>query len=196
MPRRLPYAAAVAVLATLYFAAAKLGFVAAVAHGVVSSAWPPSGVALAALLLWGRRYWPGITIGAFLVNATSGVPPAGALGMAVGNTLEAVVGVLLLQRVARFRPSLERLRDVLALALLAAPFATTLSATVGVTSLWLSGAVPSTSAGPLWLVWWSGDAIGVLVVAPVLLTWMTAPSVRETVARALEALTLLRSWSP
>jgi two-component system cell cycle sensor histidine kinase/response regulator CckA len=191
MLRRLPYPAAVAVLATLYFAAAKLGFLAAVAHGVVSSAWPPSGVALAALLLWGRRYWPGITIGAFLVNATSGVPPAGALGMAVGNTLEAVVGVLLLQRVARFRPSLERLRDVLALALLAAPFATTLSATVGVTSLWLSGAVPSTSAGPLWLVWWSGDAIGVLVVAPVLLTWMTAPSVRETVARALEALTLL-----
>src|SRR5439155_4947558 len=139
-----------------------------VAQAVVSSAWPPAGLALAALLLLGVRYWPGIAIGAFLVNASAGVPLAGAAGIGVGNTLEAVVGALLLQRVARFRPSLERLRDVLALALLAAPLATTLSATVGVTSLWLSGAVPSTSAGPLWLVWWSGDAIGVLVVAPVL----------------------------
>jgi len=190
-PRKLPYPAAVAALATVYFAVAKLGFVAAVAHGVVSSAWPPSGVALAALLLWGPRYWPGITIGAFLVNASSGVPLAGAAGLGVGNTLEAVAGVLLLRRVAGFEPSLARLRDVLALALLAAPLATTLSATVGVTSLWLSGAVASTSLGALWLVWWSGDAIGVLVVAPVLLTWMTSPRLRETFGRAIEALTLL-----
>jgi two-component system cell cycle sensor histidine kinase/response regulator CckA len=191
MPRKVPYPAAVAVLATLYFAVAKLGFLAAVAHGVVSSAWPPSGLALVVLLLWGPRYWPGITIGAFLVNASSGVPLAGAAGMGVGNTLEAVAGALLLQRVARFRPSLARLRDVLALALLAAPLAPTLSATVGVTSLWLSGAIPSRSLGTLWYVWWSGDAIGLLVVAAVLLTWMTTPWVRETVARALEALTLL-----
>ena len=175
----------------MYFAVAKLGFLAAVAHGVVSSAWPPSGVALATLLLWGPRYWPGITIGALLVNASSGVPLAGALGMGVGNTLEAVAGTLLLQHVARFRPSLERLRDVLALALGAAVLATTLSATVGVVSLWLSDAIPSTSLGALWLVWWSGDAIGVLVVAPVLLTWMTALRMRETFARAFEALTLL-----
>jgi signal transduction histidine kinase len=178
------------VLATVYFAVAKLGFLAAVAHGVVSSAWPPSGVALAALLLWGPRYWPAITIGAFLVNASSGVPMAGAAGMGLGNTLEAVVGVVLLRRVARFQPSLERLRDVLALALVAA-VATTPSATIGVVSLWLSSAIPSTSLGPLWFVWWSGDAMGVLVVAPVLLTWMTAPRVRETVARTLEGLTLL-----
>jgi two-component system cell cycle sensor histidine kinase/response regulator CckA len=191
MPRKLPYPARVAVLATLYFAVAKLGFLAAVAHGVVSSAWPPSGLALAALLLWGPRYWPGITIGAFLVNASSGVPLAGAAGMAVGNTLEAVAGAVLLRRVARFQPSLARLRDVFALALLAAALAPTLSATVGVTSLWLSGAIPSRSLGTLGFVWWSGDATGVLVVAPVLLTWMTPPKVRQTAARALETLTLL-----
>jgi two-component system cell cycle sensor histidine kinase/response regulator CckA len=191
MPRKLPYPAGVAVVATLYFAVAKLGFLAAVAHGVVSSAWPPSGFALATLLVWGPRYWPGVTIGALLVNASSGVPLAGAAGIGVGNTLEAVAGALLLQRVPRFQPSLTRLREVLALALLAAPLATTLSATVGVTSLWLSGAIPSRSLGPLWFVWWSGDAIGVLVFAPVLLTWLTAPRVRQTAGRALEALTLL-----
>src|SRR5436853_3403032 len=142
---RLRYPFQLAVVALAYLGAANLGLLAAVAQKVVSSAWPPSGVALAALLLWGPRYWPGITIGAFLVNASSGVPLAGAAGLAVGNTLEAVAGVLLLRRVARFEPSLARLRDVLALALLAAPLATTLSATVGVTSLWLSGAVASTS---------------------------------------------------
>src|SRR5256885_7338855 len=89
MLRRLPYPAAVAALATLYFAAAKLGFVAAVAHGVVSSAWPPSGVALAALLLWGPPYWPGITIGAFLVNASSGVPLAAGAAVGRGDDLAA-----------------------------------------------------------------------------------------------------------
>jgi PAS domain S-box-containing protein len=189
--QRLPYAAGVAVLATVYFAVAKLGFLAAVVHGVVSSAWPPSGVALAALLLWGPRYWPGITLGALLVNASSGVPLMGAVGMGVGNTLEAVVGVLLLQRVMGFRPSLERLRDVLALALLGAVLATTLSATIGVASLLWSGAASSSSLGPLWRVWWSGDAIGVLLVTPVLLTWMTVPRVHQTRGRAPEALSLL-----
>ena len=191
MRRGLPYPVEVALLAVVYFAAAKVGLVAAVAHGVVSSAWPPAGLALAALLLQGVRYWPGITIGAFLLNATSGVSLVGAAGISVGNTLEAVVGALLLQRVARFRPSLERLQDVLALVLLAAALSTAVSATIGVGSLLLTGAIPSTSFGRLWFVWWSGDAMGVLVFAPVLLTWITAPRVHEPPARAVEALTLV-----
>ena len=181
----------VALLAIVYFAAAKVGLLAAVAHGVVSSAWPPAGVALAALLLQGVRYWPGITIGAFLLNASSGVSLVGAAGIAMGNTLEAVVGALLLQRVARFRPSLERLQDVLALMLLAAALSSVVSATIGVGSLLLSGAITSTSFGRLWFVWWSGDAMGVLVFAPVLLTWIAAPRIREPPARAVEALTLV-----
>src|SRR5262245_35807080 len=185
--RRLPYAAGVALLALVYFIAARLGFVAAVAHGVVSSAWPPAGVALAALLLWGARYWPGIAVGALLANALSGVPFAGAAGIAMGNTLEAVAGALLLERVAQFRCSLERLRDVLALAFLAAVLSTVASATLGVASLLLSGAIQASSASLLWLVWWSGDVIGVLVVAPLLLTWLGSTRVREPVSRVLEA---------
>jgi len=191
LPRRLPYPAAVALLAALYFIAAKLGLLAAVAQAVVSSAWPPAGLALAALLLLGVRYWPGIAIGAFLVNASAGVPLAGATGIGVGNTLEAVVGALLLQRVARFRPSLERLRDVAALVLLAAALSTTVSATIGVASLWLSGAISSTSYGSLWFVWWSGDAMGVLVLGSLLLTWAATPQLRESPGRAVEALVLV-----
>jgi PAS domain S-box-containing protein len=168
-----------------------MGLLAAVAHGVVSSAWPPAGLALAALLLWGIRFWPGVAIGAFLVNATSGVALAGAAGIAVGNTLEALVGAWLLTRVVRFSPSLDRLRDVLALVLLAALLSPTISATIGVASLWLSGAIASTSLGPLWAVWWSGDAMGVVGVAPFILTWMVTPRVRLSFAQAVEAVALL-----
>jgi two-component system cell cycle sensor histidine kinase/response regulator CckA len=188
MSRKLRYPVAVVLLAAVYFASAKVGLLAAVAQPVVSSAWPPAGVALAALLLFPVRLWPGIAIGAFLLNATAGVPLAGAAGIAVGNTLEAVLGALLLRRVAHFRMSLERLQDVLALAL-AAVASTPLSATIGVASLWLSGAIPAAAYWPLWLVWWSGDSIGILIVTPLLLAWVAASRIRKPlpVGRAFEA---------
>src|SRR5881396_2142855 len=170
VPAPAVYAGKIAAIAAVYFGAAKLGLLAAVAQKVVSSAWPPSGVALAALLLLGLRYWPGIALGAFLLNWTAGVPLAGAAGIAGGNALEAVTAVWLLERVA-FRPSLERLRDVLALVILAAVASTTVSATVGVTSLWASGVVERSAVGRLWIVWWSGDALGDLLVVPLVLTW-------------------------
>src|SRR5437763_16559795 len=94
---RLRYPTGLAAVAAVYFGAAKLGLLAAVAQKVVSSAWPPSGVALAALLLLGLRYWPGIALGAFLLNWTAGVPLAGAAGIAGGNALEAVTAVWLLR---------------------------------------------------------------------------------------------------
>ena len=190
-PRRLSYVPAVALLAVTYFGAAKVGFVAAVAHGVVSSAWPPTGIALAALLLWGVRLWPGIAIGAVLVNAVSGVPWAAALGMGLGNTLEAVLGAIALQRIAHFRPSLARLQDVLALVFLPALFATAVSATIGVGSLWSSGGIDTAAAGRLWYVWWSGDAIGALVIAPVILTWVASPRARESPLRWLEGMAVV-----
>jgi two-component system cell cycle sensor histidine kinase/response regulator CckA len=181
-----------ALLAAVYFAAAKLGLLAAVAQPVVSSAWPPAGIALAALLLFSVRLWPGIALGAFLLNASAGVSIAGAAGIAAGNTLEAVVGALLLTRAAHFRPSLERLRDVLALALFGGVVSTAVSATIGVVSLWLSGAITPAATRQLWLVWWSGDAIGVLVITPLLLTWATAhrSATMSSIPRVLEAAVL------
>src|SRR3989449_2303339 len=151
------YPAKIGAVAAVYFGAAKLGLLAAVAQKVVSSAWPPTGVALATLLLFGVRFWPGIALGAFLLNWTSGVPAA---GIAAGNTLEAVTAVLLLRRVADFRPSLAGLRDVFALVTLAALVSPLVSATIGVLSLWASGMIERAAAGHLWFVWWSGDAMG------------------------------------
>src|SRR5438270_824534 len=184
MTHRFQYLLRIAAVAAAYFAAARVGLLAAVAQSVVSSAWPPSGVALAALLLLGLRLWPGIALGAFLLNWTAGVSAAGAAGIALGNTLEAVAGAWLLGRVVDFRPSLERVRDVIALVVVGALASTTLSATLGVASLWASGAVAPDALRRLWLGWWSGDALGDVLVAPLLLTWVRAA---RATGRRLEA---------
>src|SRR6185436_13163560 len=113
-----PYVGSVLFIAAVYFVAAKIGFAASAVHPIVSSAWPPSGIALAALLLLGMRFWPAITLGAFIVNALGDISPLGAFTIAIGNTLEAVAGAWLLTKIVRFHVSLDRLRDVLALVLL------------------------------------------------------------------------------
>src|SRR2546423_513027 len=188
MTHRLRYVFQIADVAVAYYAAARVGLLAAVGRSVVSSAWPPSGVARAALLLLGLRVWPGIALGAFFLNWTAGVPAAGATGIALGNTLEAVASAWLLGRVVDFRPSLERVRDVIALVVVGALASTTLSATLGVASLWASGAVAPDALRRLWFVWWSGDALGDVLVAPLLLTWIRAT---RAAGRRLEAAGLL-----
>ena len=187
------YPAKIGAVAAVYFGAAKLGLLAAVAQKVVSSAWPPTGIALVALLLFGVRLWPGIALGAFLLNWTSGVPVAGSAGIAAGNTLEAVTAVLLLRRVADFQPSLARLRDVLAFVTLAALASPTVSATIGVVSLWASGMIDRAATAHLWFVWWSCDAMGDLLIAPLLLGWAHIPRGRWPPRRALEAGLLVAS---
>ena len=136
----------------------------------VTAVWPPSGIALATVLIFGHRVWPGIALGAFFANATTGAPIAAAIGIAVGNTLEAMSGAWLLRRFVGFDPSLHRLKDVLGLAVLAAGLSTMVSATIGVASLCFAKVQPWGSYGRLWWVWWLGDATSDLVVAPLILT--------------------------
>jgi PAS domain S-box-containing protein len=176
-------------LAGLYVGAAKLGIELSVAHGVITPVWAPTGIALAALVLFGLRLWPAVLLGAFIANAISGASLGEAAVISVGNTLEAVVGTVLLRRVG-FRPQLDRVRDVLALVFLAALASTTVAATNGVTALWLFGDVPGSSYGSEWLLWWIGDAMGDLIVAPLLLVWATAASMRIDRAKVVEALVL------
>ena len=121
-----------------YIGAAKLGIELPVSHGVVTPVWAPTGIALAALVLFGPSLWPAVAVGALVANATSGLSLPVAAGIAVGNTLEALVGAGLLRRVG-FRTSLDRVRDVGALVLLAAAASTAIAATNGTTVLWLSG---------------------------------------------------------
>jgi signal transduction histidine kinase len=161
----------------VYWLAAQLGFTLAFSVRQVSPVWPPTGIALAVLLLFGRRWWPGLAAGAFLANVSSAEPTLTALGVALGNTLEAVAGAALLERLG-FDRRLGRVRDVMAL-LGAALSATTISATVGVTALAWSGLVPAEERVSTWVVWWVGDVMGALVVTPLLLTPATARLRRE-----------------
>jgi PAS domain S-box-containing protein len=165
------YPLQVVFLAAVYFGAAKLGLTMAFVAEQVTAVWPPTGIALAALLLFGYRAWPGIALGAFLANATTNAPLATVAGNALGNTLEALVGAWLLRRLVRFDPALGRVKDVLSLVVLAAGVSTMVSATIGATSLCLGGVKAWTAYPTLWSVWWLGDAMGDLVVAPLLLSW-------------------------
>src|SRR5690349_10215592 len=175
-------------LAGVYYASAKLGLQLAFTNESVTAVWPPTGIALEALVLWGRGLWPGVLLGAFLANVTTDVPVYTAAGIALGNTLEAVVGAWLLDRVG-FRPSLQRLRDIFALVVLAGVISTAIAATVGIASL---AAGDSLSGGALsaWRVWWLGDMGGDLLVAPLIFVLITHWPYRELPGRASEALVL------
>src|SRR5919201_6316073 len=153
------YVVQVGVLAAVYVAAAKVGLLLATVGAQVTLVWPPTGIALAALLLGGSRLWPGVALGATLVNASTGVPLATACGMGTGNTLEALTAVAMLRRCG-FQPSLDRLRDVFALVALAAGLSTIASATIGVASLLLGGVLPLRNVTTAWGTWWLGDALG------------------------------------
>jgi signal transduction histidine kinase len=160
-----------ALLAAAYVMLAKVGLRVATVGNSVTLVWPPTGLALAALLLDSRALWPAVAVGAFLVNVTTpGVGALTAAGIAAGNTLEAVVGATLVGR-QTFRPQLDTLRDVLRFAFLGAGVATTVSATFGALSLYAAGLLAPRALWTTWSVWWVGDAMGALVVGAALLCW-------------------------
>ncbi len=137
--------------------------------------WAPSGIALASMLLWGFRIWPAVAAAAFAANLWNGAPAAVALAIAAGNTGEAVFATWVLRKIPGFRASLDRLPDVLGLVLLGGVAAPTISATVGVVSLVAAGIVTPPAVDLTWRAWWLGDAIGILIITPLVLTWRARP---------------------
>ncbi len=155
-------------MTAVYFVSAEVGLELALVRGQVTPLWPPTGIALACLLLFGLRCWPGITIGAFLANVLVGPTLPAVAVISLGNTLAPVCACLLLARVG-FRNDLRRLRDALALVFIAALGSMLISATTGTWTLIAAGALDVADFWATWSVWWTGDAMGVLVVTPVLL---------------------------
>jgi PAS domain S-box-containing protein len=186
---RLRVALLMAVLFVAYVSAAKLGIELRVAHGVITPVWAPTGIAIASLVLYGVRLWPAVALGAFVANATSGVAPADAAFISVGNTLEAVVGSMLLLHVG-FRPAIDRIRDVFSLIVYGALISTAIAATNGVTVLWVSDEL-ARSYGSEWLLWWIGDAMGALIVAPLMFVLSTRPWRHLDLRARLEGLVVL-----
>ena len=154
----------------LYFGAGKLGLAVPFTSSNVSPIWPAAGVAVAAVLIWGIQIAPAIAFAAFLVNFLTPVPTFASIAIGLGNASSAVIAGYLLKHFADFETSLPRLKDVLRLVVVAAVLATAVAASVGVTALTLVDAKAWTGYGSAWRIWWLGDAMGVLVVAPLLLT--------------------------
>jgi integral membrane sensor domain MASE1 len=180
------------IVAGLYFVAAKVGLSLAVLNASVSPVWPPTGVAIALVLWLGYRATPGVLLGALFANfLLTDVSLAAAVGISAGNTLEAVCAVYLVRRFVGANNPFHRAIDVLRFVIFAAMLSTTLSATIGNLSLCLSGAAPWNNFGWLWLTWWSGDAVGALIVTPLILSWVEKPIQRWRGWRRAEAVFLL-----
>jgi PAS domain S-box-containing protein len=182
---RVRFAALAVLTAALYIVGARLGLKLAFVAEQVTVVWPPTGIALCAVLLFGYRIWPAIAVGAFVANITTPTPLAASIGIAMGNTLEALAGAYLLNRFVKFRPSLERYRDIFGLIFFGAMVSTTISATFGVTSLSLAGIQSWERFRQLWSVWFFGDGMGDIIVAPMILTLSTAECRRRIRERGL-----------
>lgn len=184
-------AALVLLLAVAYFVLARLGLRLAFVQANASPVWAPAGLALAALVAGGVRLWPGVLIGAALANlATPGTPVLAALLIAAGNTLAAAGAALVLQRTG-FDPALRRFRDILVLLGVGVVLDPVVSATNGTVQLVFSGAASAGAWRDIWLVWYSGDAVGILLVAPLLLSWWTRRRRTGYVPASAEAFALI-----
>lgn len=175
--RRIPVILA---LAVVYFAAGKLGLRLAIVNPSASSVWPPTGIALAALLILGYDVWPAILIGAFAVNMTTTGSVAASLGVAAGNTLEALLGAYLVCTLAHGRRAFASAEDVLKFAFLGGAVSTTISATLGVASLSAAGFIAPGHRAEVWLTWWLGDLMGAIVVAPCIILWVDRPALKRS----------------
>ena len=176
-PRFLGNVPTLVALAAVYFAAGKLGLKLAFVNASASAVWPCTGIALAAFLLLGYRVWPAILAGAFLVNLTTAGSVVTSLAIAVGNTLEGLIGCYLVTRFAAGKQAFQRAQDIFKFATFAAVLSPVVGATAGVTSLALAGFASWTNYGSIWSTWWLGDAVGAVVVTPLVLLWWENPRV-------------------
>jgi PAS domain S-box-containing protein len=167
------------VLIALYFVGGLVGKETSFLSGSVALVWPPAGIALAAILLFGYRFWPGVALGAVLFSFMNGMPFGFfTLGTAIGNTMGAIVCAYLLERFIAFDNAMERTRDVTGYIGLACFLGTTVNAAFNVVSLAYGGAVAWDNLFSTTLVWWVPNALAGLVVAPFIITWATPSATR------------------
>ena len=178
-------------LAGVYFAAGRLALQLAFVNRSATAVWPPTGMALAALLLLGTDVWPSVFVGAFFVNLLTAGGALTSIAIAAGNTLEAVLGAYLVNRYANGRRAFARAEDLVKFTVLVGGVSTAVSATIGVATLLLGGMADRHALWPVWLTWWLGDSVGAIVVAPVILLWAQQPRIAWRPARVVEGAVLL-----
>lgn len=184
------YLAKILALAIIYHLAARVGLKMAYVQFNTSPVWPPTGIALAVLLVFGFNVWPGISLGVLLGSLLTGADPTIAVGITIANTLEALTGAYLLKRVVKFLNSMDRIRDVVGLGAVSL-FSAAISATIGTSTLMLAGQAETSVFWAIWSTWWIGNLLGALVVTPALLVWTHPPSLRSRSRKYWEGFILL-----
>src|SRR6266446_7242782 len=177
-------------LALVYFIVGKLGLKLAFLNASASAVWPCTGIALAALLIFGYRMWPAIFVGAFFVNFTTAGTILTSVSLAAGNTLEAVIGCYLVTRFAAGRNAFQRSQNIFKFVLLAGMISTAISASVGSATLVLGHLAEATHYFSIWLTWWLGDSVGALVLTPFILVWVENPNFDWTRKQLIELIFL------
>jgi integral membrane sensor domain MASE1 len=188
--KAIAWAAKLIAFALLYVVVAKIGLSLAFTAEQVTAVWPPTGLALAILVVFGYRYAPAIFAGAFLANFLTKVSFLGSAGIAAGNTIEALVGSFILINVYKITPGLKKPRDVIAL-MAAAAVGSVASATIGTISLLGSGIVNRTDFLAIWRVWWIGDVMGALIFGPVFLLAFTRIGLKILYEKRIQASLML-----
>ncbi|WP_341733544.1 MASE1 domain-containing protein [Microcoleus sp. EPA2] len=189
------YFLSVGAIALIYFWASQFAISMLTLSSEVSPMWPAAGIAQVALLLFGRQLWPGVAIGGFLFSMSDpSTNIASAFISASGRALQAWIGTYLLQRL-HFSAGLDRLKDILGIVGLAAFGSTLINSTIGSLVQCLTGLSSWSNFGRIWATWWVGDAMGILLIAPLILTWRELPSIKadrqQIVERAIWLLLLL-----
>lgn len=178
------------ILAATYIAFAKLGLTFAFSFEQVTTIWPPTGIAIAAFLFLGYHYWPGVFVGAFIINSLSDVSPTVAIAIAIGNTLEALVAVYLVRRLLR-GDILNNISNVIGYVLLGAFISPIIGASIGTLSLLAGDYLSLSELMHAWVTWWIGDMMGALIIVPLIAAWRI-PDFREMLfSRLYEAVAML-----
>jgi signal transduction histidine kinase/integral membrane sensor domain MASE1 len=179
IPPRARHGLAIVAIALAYYVSGQLGLLLAIPPGYATAVWPPSGVALAAILLLGNRAWPGVWLGSFAVNVVTAFDTASLTtllwslslpaSIGTGATLQALAGAWFVRRVIGFPSALDSERDVAWFMLLAGPVSCLVNSIIGVTTLWAHGLLATDALFFNWWTWWVGDAIGVMLFVPLIL---------------------------
>jgi len=162
-------------IAIIYVAVAKLSLALASIHPSATPIWPPTGFALAVVLLLGYRLTPAIFLGAFVANVTTAGSISTSLAIATGNTLESLVGAYLINQSSDDCSTFDTPGGVVKFALICVIPSTVISATLGVGSLSLAGYADWSDFRSIWTTWWMGDLAGALVITPAIVLWSTDP---------------------
>jgi len=173
----------VLLLALCYALIGRLSLLLAIPPGYATAIFPPAGIAIVSLLIWGNKLWPGVFLGSFLLNVWVSLESGSiiteqvivALSAATGASLQSLLASKLIRYFIGFPTALSDDKDILLFLVLSGPIACVINASFGAGSLYFTGLVPLSSVSYIWFTWWVGDAIGAMITIPAILIFFGQP---------------------